>query len=519
MKNLSLIISLVLFISTYASAVCDPNIPGDINKDCHVDFSDFAELSADWLKISDVGAEAEWVARYSGPGISGDGASAIAIDSNDNIYITGGSYGLGTDDDYTTIKYSADSNQPVWTARYDGPGNYYDRASAIAIDSNDNIYVTGYSSGDGTYSDYATIKYSPDSNQPVWVARYDGPDNYYDSAEAIAINSNDNIYVTGTSYGLGTSNDYATIKYSADSNQPVWIARYDGPANSMDWPLAIAIDSNDNIYVTGYSSGSGTDSDYATIKYAPDSNQPVWVARYNGPGNGGDYALAIAIDSNDNIYVTGGSYGLGTWDDYATIKYTPDSNQPVWVARYNGLGNGSDWPSAIAIDSNDNIYVTGGGLGTDYDYATIKYAPDSNQPVWVARYNGPDNGSDYALDIAIDSNDIIYVTGWSVGLGTSDDYTTVKYSPDSNEPVWVARYNGPDSSGDLASAIAIDSNDNVYVTGESDGDYATIKYSNGCATELSGDLNDDCVVDLKDLYIFCLRWLDCNLEPPELCWQ
>ncbi|MBA7633956.1 hypothetical protein ES703_41527 [subsurface metagenome] len=54
-----------------------------------------------------------------------------------------------------------------------------------------------------------------------------------------------------------------------------------------------------------------------------------WVDRYNGPGNGDDSAKAIAIDSNNNVYVTG--YGEGVAKDYATIKYSPDSNIRVWM--------------------------------------------------------------------------------------------------------------------------------------------------------------------------------------------
>ncbi|MHC4239819.1 MAG: SBBP repeat-containing protein [Planctomycetota bacterium] len=506
------------------TAYCDPNIPGDVSSDCRVDFNDFAIMASNWLGFEEL--IQLWVARYNGPGNERDMPCAIATDSNDNIYVTGYSVGSGTDRDYATIKYGPDSNEPIWVARYNGPDNSVDQAYAIAIDSNDNIYVTGHSYGPGPDRDYATIKYGPDSNEPIWVARYDGPANSGDTAIAVAIDSNDNIYVTG--YSGGSYSDYATVKYGPDSNEPIWVARYNGPANVGDEAHDIAIDSDDNIYVTGYSDRSGADRDYTTIKYGPDSNEPIWLARYNGPGNYEDVARAIAIDSNSNIYVAGHSVGSGPWYDYATIKYGPDSNEPIWVARYNGPGNHKDAAADIAIDSNDNIYVTGhsAGSGPSFDYATIKYGPDSNEPIWVARYNGPADRGDIATAVAIDSDDNIYVTGYSSGFGIGYDYTTIKYGPDSNEPIWVARYNGPGNYKDAAADIAIDSNDNIYVTGYSDGsgterDYATVKYARGytCAIEIPGDYDQDCIVDFADLEIIIDHWLECNLEPPDACFE
>jgi len=521
------LLCLLVLVPCNVQAACEPNIPADVSGDCKVDFNDFAIIASDWLESGSAEPNQKWVARYNGPGNGSDVAYAIAIDSNDNIFVTGRSYDPGTNYDYATVKYSPDSNLPLWVARYNGSGNGSDVAYAMAIDSNDNIYVAGRSTGSDTNYDYVTVKYPPDSNQPVWVARYNGPGNYIDLAYAIAIDSNDNIYVTGYSSGSGTSYDYTTVKYSADSNLPVWVARYNGPGDGSDVAYAVALDSNDNIYVTGRSHGSGTNYDYATVKYSPDGNLPVWVARYNGPHNSGDDAYAIAIDSNDNIYVTGRSIGSGTNYDYATVKYSADSNLPVWVARYNGLGNGIDQAEAIAVDSSDYIYVTGesAGSGTSSDYATVKYLPDSNLPVWVARYNGPGNGSDVAYAIAIDSNDYIYVTGFSFS-GTEYDYATIRYSPDSNRLVWVATYNGPGFDIDQAQAIAVDSSDYIYVTGESAGsgtssDYATIKYSPNytCAPQITGDLTHDCQVDIYDLRAFCDHWLECNLDPPQHCWQ
>ncbi|PYV49942.1 MAG: hypothetical protein DMG98_28805 [Acidobacteria bacterium] len=137
--------------------------------------------------------------------------------------------------------------QQAWVARYNGPGNDFDGAVAIVLDSSGNVYVTGESVGAGTGADYVTIKYNT-SGQEEWVARYDG--GLGDAATAIAIDSPGNVYVTGQSWSAKTSNyDYATVKYNADG-QEQWVARYDGPANDYDYPTKIAVDSSGNVYVT-----------------------------------------------------------------------------------------------------------------------------------------------------------------------------------------------------------------------------------------------------------------------------
>src|SRR4030042_1048528 len=314
--------------------------------------------------------------------------------------------------------------QEEWVARYNGPGNDNDGAYAIAVDGTGNVYVTGQSyGGDSTYNYYATIKYNS-AGDTVWVRRYNGPGNDSDYACAIAVDGTGNVYVTGSSVGSGTADDYATIKYDSAGNT-VWVRRYDGSVNNEDWASAIAVDGTGNVYVTGSSVGSGTSSyDYATIKYDSAGNT-LWVRRYNGPDNDWDLARAIAVDGTGNVYVTGSIYGSGTYDDYATIKYN-SAGDTLWVRRYNGPGNSVDWASAIAVDGTGNVYVTGScvGSGTSDDYATIKYN-SAGDTLWVGRYNGP--GDDYARAIAVDGTGNVYVTGESSGSGTADDYATIKY--------------------------------------------------------------------------------------------
>ena len=100
------------------------------------------------------------------------------------------------------------------------------------------------------------------------------------------------------------------MKYNASGVQQ-WVARYDGPASSDDWATALAVDGSGNVYVTGYSAGSGTGYDYATVKYNAGGVQQ-WVARYDGPASGDDLATALAVDGSGNVYVTGYSTGSGT---------------------------------------------------------------------------------------------------------------------------------------------------------------------------------------------------------------
>jgi uncharacterized delta-60 repeat protein len=411
----------------------------------------------------------EWVARYNGPGNGYDVAYAIVLDSYGNIYVTGTSTGTETSADYATVKYDS-SGVEQWVARY----NYaWDAACAIAIDASGNIYVTGTSGGAGYQEDYATVKYNS-SGVEQWVARYNGPGNGNDIAHAIAVDNAGNIYVTGESMGIGTSANYATVKYDSLGVEK-WVARYDGPGYHDDIAYAIALDNAGNIYVTGGSSGLDIYRDYATVKYDPLGIEQ-WVARYNGAGNQNDNAYAIALDNAGNIYVTGASRESDTDDDYATVKYD-SSGVEQWVARYNGPDSLSDRAHAIAVDASDNIYVTGVSY---HDYATVKYN-SSGVERWVARYNGMGNGNDEAYAIVVDNAGNIYVTGESTVPGSAFDYTTLKYDSLGIEQ-WVARYDGPCNGWDAAYAIATDFYCNVYITGGSEFsysnvDYATIKYS------------------------------------------
>jgi len=158
--------------------------------------------------------------------------------------------------------------------------------------------------------DYATIKYDSRGNE-LWVARYNGPGNNIDEARALAVDNAGNVYVTGGSRsdrGNGIREDYATVKYDANGNQ-LWVARYGGPGDGDNMAEALAVDAEGNVYITGQSQGKNGDWDYATVKYNNRGNE-LWTSRYNGPGSGLDRATSLVVGSEGNVYVTGSSGGI-----------------------------------------------------------------------------------------------------------------------------------------------------------------------------------------------------------------
>ena len=347
--------------------------------------SDFATV-----KYNSEGVE-QWVACYNGAGNSHEEASALAVDTSGNVYVTGVSYGSFPEADYATVKYNSQGIEQ-WVARYNGPANSSDWAKSLAVDASGNAYVTGRSS-----NNYVTVKYTPEGIEQ-WVARYNGGGD--DHATALAVDASGNVYVTGGSRDSDTGSDYATVKYNSEGIEQ-WVARYNGPGNGYDAASALAVDASGNIYVTGGSGGY-----FATVKYNSEGVEQ-WMASCKGPANSSDWATALAVDASGNVYVTGGSEALTTEADYSTVKYNSKGVEQ-WVARYERAADDHYEVSALAVDASGNVYVL--GTSTVYwfyswaVYTTIKYVqtpvsvekkePGNPNCYWLAQnYPNPFNPS------------------------------------------------------------------------------------------------------------------------------
>ncbi len=316
-----------------------------------------------------------WVKTYNGTGNGGDYGFAIAVDPSGNVYTTGRSdVGSGQGQKFTTIKYDASGNVVSgWPYIYTGPlSNTGDEAHAIKLDGTSNAYVTG-KSGTGSFGseDYLTIKINSNGTL-AWAKKYNGTQNSEDNAVDLVLdNTGTNVYVGGYSFRAGGVQDYMTIRYSCATGDSNAAASYNGPLGSTDQMSQMAIDNLNNVYVTGYSSGVGTSYDFATIKYNSSLGQ-LWVQRTTNSGT--DIPFNIAVDNaSGNVYVAGSSVGTGY--DYLTISYRSNGTFN-WEKRESGTASGNDYISGVAVQDTDRIYVTGSAnfSGTGIGFYTLRYS-------------------------------------------------------------------------------------------------------------------------------------------------
>jgi WD40 repeat protein len=427
-----------------------------------------------------------WLARYKGPANGDDTAYALGVSpDNSVVFVTGGSTGTTTGQDYATGAYDAATGVRLWGARYNGSGNSDDAARALGVSPDGSaVFVTGSSYGATTGQDYATIAYDAATGALLWGARYNGPGNGTDLAYDLAVSPDGSaVFVTGQS--LVTDFDYATIAYDAVTGDRLWVARYKGPGRGF-WDIAYALGvspDGSSVFVTGASTepGGSTYMDYQTVAYDAATGARLWGARYDSHSSDDlAYALAVSPDGSA-VFVTG--YRSVSETDYFTIAYDTVTGARLWSASFDG-NNNTDVAYALAVSPDGStVFVTGrtGEYGFA-DYATVAYDAATGRPLWQAGYDGPENDEDVALALGVSPDgSTVYVTGESGLTNSTHDYATAAYDAVTGAELWVDRYNGPPNGDDIARALGVSPDGSaLFVTGESgpDGhsDYVTIAY-------------------------------------------
>lgn len=372
----------------------------------------------------------------------------------------------------------------AWEQRYNGPPDQGDEAVSIAVDAAGNSYVTGSAFAvNGTF-DIVTVKYSP-SGQQLWVQSYNGTGNDNDQGMKLVLDAAANVYVTGYSKGSGTDNDITTIKYNTAGAQQ-WVGIYNGSFNGQDQGASIAVDASGNVFVTGYETTSNQNYfDMVTIMYDAAGTQQ-WADSYDGPGSANDQGVDIVNDGAGNTYVVGTSdtmYNSAPNNDIVLLKYN-NAGAIQWRRVYWSPTYSYDIARRMCLDRNGNILICGyGGLVNEgNNYYIIKYNP-AGACLWSQFYNYATNTYEQPWGIVADSLGDVIVTGQGITTTSTqtNDYVTVKYNS-AGVFQWAARYNGAGNNHDYAYAVALDDSLNIFVTGSSKGtsgtlyDIATVKY-------------------------------------------
>jgi len=396
-----------------------------------------AETSASIEYTSPAPPSAEWIQQLGSS--SYDSGRSVATDNSGNIYITGytsgglaGNSNAGSNDLFLT-KYSS-SGVSQWT-RQVGTTNY-DAGWGVATDSSGNVYAVGSTLGavDGNSNSGSTdlfvVKYSADGVEQ-WTKQMGGSQN--DIPYSVATDSSRNVYISGNTEGTlngttqsGIGRNFFVVKLN-DSGVEQWTQQM-GASDDVDgWDMAVT--EAGNVYITGSALG-GVDGN------AYNGGMDMYVVKFDTTGTkqwtkqlgNSNIAYSIALDSNENIYVTGltdddfdGNTNLGG-DDVFVVKYDSSGNKQ-WSKQF---GTSADENGeGIAVDNSGNVYITGPTAGSldenttagGLDVFVIKL--DSNgSKQWTQQVGTSED--DFGWDIDLDDNQNIYITGSSAGSIASD---------------------------------------------------------------------------------------------------
>lgn len=413
-----------------------------------------------------------WGTYLGGAGM--DIPRSMNLDSSNNIIFTGftSSHNIPEPENYINkyeikwdiflAKMNSDGNDLLWAAIIGGDGN--DAAFGVDTDSFENIIIAGYTES---------------NNIPVI--------NAYDSE----FNGERDIYIA---------------KIHSNGNQIQW-ATYIGGSYD-DSGLSLGVDSQDNIIFTGwtfspdipvpnglYTHHSG-DADIYLAKLRPNGREILW-GTYIG-GNGNDQGRSIALDSNDNIILGGFSNSMdiplinsiynilnGILDMYIA-KINSEGNMIYW-STYIG-GSKEDLLRKVVIDNEDNIILGGftnshdipviNGLGNMYrgyfDTYIAKLNPSGTEILWSNYIGGSDNDYCYSIDTDSQNNIILSsstrsmdISG-SIPINNADNNSLniylAKLNPAGNELLWDSFIIG--ENDDYCISLKMDNYDNIIIAGQ-----------------------------------------------------
>lgn len=330
-----------------------------------------------------------------------DEVAGIAIDTDNNIVLTG-TYWLSGD--FDAIQLAAGSNpKGIFLAKYNSDGQILWAESlngsglkgtqAIICDADKNILLTGYFEDSLQIADTTLVskgltdlflaKFSPEGSL-LWATRqgYKGDTRgtalglMRNGAPVVAGFFNDSTQLADTILVANTLDQDAFVARFDKNGVPLWAKKAGGVFDSD--VTALAVDAQDNIYVSGYFVGTMRLSSQISIN-SSSGNSDIFLLKYQSDGTPltaralGGMLLEQALDmtlQNNVLLVTGfyqgdlklDNFSLSTGNSLSGFIAGFDLNlQTRWLK--NMASEGALYPSQIAANSTNHIWVGGSFLG------------------------------------------------------------------------------------------------------------------------------------------------------------
>lgn len=373
-----------------------------------------------------------------------------------------------------------------------------DGANGIVTDHDGNIIITGYFTGEMNFQgevvtsaggmDFFIAKLDSDGNL-IWIKTTGGA--YDDYGKSVAVDNNNNIFVTGTFQGFmqfdeliaepNSLKDIFLIKYSSDGNA-LW-GEYPG-GNGDDYPGRVVVDGSDNVLICGtydhflYIGGSSRvgklGNDFFVAKYDNNGDFSWWT---NDGSDLNESAVDLAVDDSGNAYVTGDFSGELFFGSFSVTSFGASD---VFLAKYNSAGvfqwakqsgasGNNDIAGGVAADNSGNVYLY---YKKDIPGNMARIEKYSSSGTELLNTGFGSNGLITPKSIITDNSQNIYVTGMFSGtsdLGEGDvtsagegDYFFTKFYADGS---FKFNYTAGSSLSDCGNSICLDADNNIFIGG------------------------------------------------------
>jgi len=255
------------------------------------------------------------------------------------------------------IRYSADNGTSWFDKPFSIKAGLSDRANDVEIDSNNKIYVVGYNSGTSTERNWI-VKSSPDGS--IWTDcdSYTLGTDTLEEAKTIAIDNNNIIYVAGyESSSAGFKN--WIIRSSSDGSNWKTVDFFSSAyiSGSEDVACGITTDSNNNVFVVGYTTGSNNVQSILVRKSTTGKSSSFsTVDTYNCNGL---KTVATAIDAyGTKLYLVGDVTGSTQYQE-GLMRRSLNGGTTWENYDFFGAAPSSSFYKNIRFDSSGSIYTCG----------------------------------------------------------------------------------------------------------------------------------------------------------------